>query len=457
MAKTLWLASSLVSATLVGIWGCTTAPSLPLVGDSSLSFPKESRISNLRQLTYGGTNAEAYWSFDGRWLSFQHSGDGDSCDQIYTIGLDGTKKQRISSGKGRTTCSYYSPNNKYVVYSSTHAASPSCPAEPDKSKGYLWPIYPSYQFYRAKTDGTEVTPMEPGAPSAYNAEMTVCKDGSAIFTSDRNGDLDLYLGKIDSKGMLSDVKQITKTLGYDGGAFFSEDCSKIVWRASRPKPGKEAQEYIDYLKQHLVKPTTLEIWTSDRDGGNAQQVTNLGAAAFAPYFTPDKSRILFSSNLRKPGGRNFDIFMIKTNGTDLEQITHSNTFDSFPMFSPDGKYLAFSSNRNARKPRETNVFIADWNGYTNTPELTMDDPMAANRFYAMVRELTKPDMEGRGVTTAGIEKAEALVIDRFEHLGLKTTEQAIGRLSGVKDYEHAITIITGVSADAKDNLLKADW
>lgn len=454
--KSTWIVSAAVSASLIGILGCTSAPPLPLVGDASLSFPKETRITNLRQLTFGGTNAEAYWSFDGRWLSYQHTGE-DACDQIYRIGLDGTAKQRISSGQGRTTCAYYTPNNKWIVYSSTHATSKACPAEPDKSKGYLWPIYPSYQFYRATPDGKEITPMEPGAPSAYNGEMTLCKDGSAIFTSDRNGDLDLYTGKVDSKGMLSDIKQITNTLGYDGGAFFSEDCTKIVWRASRPKPGKEAQEYIEFLKQHLVKPTTLELWIADRDGSNAQQVTKLGAAAFAPYFTPDKSRILFSSNLNKPGGRNFDIFMIKTNGTELEQITHSGTFDSFPMFSPDGKYLAFSSNRNARKHRETNIFIADWNGYTNSTPLTMEDAMPANRFYATVRELSGNDMEGRGVTTAGLDKAEALVIDRFESLGLATTDKTLGHTDGVKGFEHPITIITGVDAEAKENSLKADW
>lgn len=439
--------------------GCASSTSgIKISGDPGLSFPKEVRIGNIRQLTYEGTNAEAYWSFDGQWLSYQHTGENAECDQIFRISADGKIRNRISNGKGRTTCAYYYPNGKDVLYSSTHGKAAACPASPDKSKGYVWPLYPSFQFYKAKADGSgEVTPIEPGAPSAYNAEMTVCKDGKVVFTSDRNGDLDLYVGKIDSKGFITNIKQVTDKLGYDGGAFFSTDCSKLVWRASRPKPGKEEDEYVKLLKDHLVKPSELEIWMADADGSNAQQVTKLGAASFAPYFSPDNQHILFSTNYRKPGSRNFDIFMIRTNGTELEQVTFSDTFDSFPMFSPDGKYLAFSSNRNARKPRETNVFIADWNARAPGPIVTDEDVLPANRYISIVRELSASDMEGRGVGTDGLGRAEDYVSELFQKAGLSEPKSIFNFGETVKGYEHEIDIIRGVELDDANTILKADW
>lgn len=336
--------------------------------DSKLLFPGETHFSGIRQLTHGGTNAEAYWSFDGKWLSFQHKGQDNApnepkCDQIYTMRSDGTDRHLISGDKGRTTCAFYFPDNSRILYSSTFASDLKCPANPDMSRGYVWPIYNTYQFYSARTDGSDVIPLEPGAPRAYNAEMTACHDGSVIFTSDRDGDLELYRAHLDPMGTIGDIKRLTSIEGYDGGAAFSPDCKKIVWRASRPKPGKELNDYRSLLKAHLVRPTQLEIWVADADGSNAHQVTHVHAASFAPYFTPDGKRIIFASNPRDPHGRKFDLYLTNLDGTGLERVTYSETFDSFPMFSPDGKKIAFSSNRNAKNPHETNVFVADWIEY----------------------------------------------------------------------------------------------
>ena len=425
-------------------------------GDPSLSFPGEKRISNIRQLTFGGTNAEAYWSFDGRWLTFQHAGTWAKpmapefadkevgCDQIYAMRADGTELKRISNGEGRTTCSYYYPSGKEILFSSTFSANKSCPVAPDKTHGYVWPIYNTYQIYKATADGKDPLPIEVGAPTAYNAEATVCKDGSVIFTSDRDGDLNLYRGQLDRDGQITEIKKLTTTLGYDGGAFFSADCKKVVWRASRPHEGKEADDYKALLRNHLIRPGQLEIWTANSDGSHPHQVTRIGSASFAPYFTPDSKQIVFASNPRDPRGRKFDIYMINTNGTGLEQITNSDTFDSFPMFSPNGKYLAFSSNRNAKKPRDTNVFVADWKDTTALPmtPVSMDDKDPANRFQAVVEKLSSPEFEGRGVTTAGIVKAEALVKDRFTVAGLKPYFKA-GDKKG-NGFEQPVTIQTGV-------------
>ncbi|MBS1963072.1 MAG: M28 family peptidase [Bdellovibrionales bacterium] len=444
------------------LFGCAGASNgVRMAGDATLSFSEETRISNIRQLTFGGTNAEAYWSYDGRYLTFQHSGEDAKCDQIFKMGADGRNRIRISNGLGRTTCSFFTPDDDHIIFSSTQSGGRECPAEPDKSKGYVWALYPSYQFYRATSESKDMIPIEPGAPSAYNAEMVTCKNGAVIFTSDRGGDLDLYTGRLDGSGMVVGVKQITKTLGYDGGAFFSPDCKRIVWRASRPRPGRETNEYLDLLAKHLIKPTELEIWTANADGSDAKQITKLGAATFAPYFTPDGNHVIFSSNYGSPGGRQFSIFMVRTNGTELEKVTYSNSFDSFPMFSPDGKYLAFSSSRNARKAHESNVFVADWNPRAPGPIITDDDANPVNRWYVVDRELSSPDMEGRGIGTEGLQRAETYAADLFQKAGIREMNPPGGGVMGfgeeIKGYEHEIEIVRGVELSASGTSLKADW
>ncbi|MFN7684709.1 MAG: M20/M25/M40 family metallo-hydrolase [Oligoflexia bacterium] len=411
---------------------CATSSKTPKIPVSigSLQFPGEVHLKNIRQITAGGTNAEAYWSFDGKWLTLQAKGTGlhgiaapgPACDQIYRVRPDGSDAELVSTGKGRTTCSFYTPDDDRIIYSSTHAANLACPTEPDRSRGYVWPIYESYQLYSVQPGKPDsIIPMEPGAPRAYNAEAVTCRDGSLIFTSDRDGDLELYTAKIDSQGLLKDIKRITHTPGYDGGAFFSQDCKKIVWRASRPKNAKELQDYQELLKQHLVRPSQLEIFTADADGKNARQVTRLGAATFAPYFTPKADRILFSSNFEDPQGRSFAIYSIRTDGTGIKRITYSGVFDGFPMFSPDGKKIAFSSNRNGSKPRETNVFVADW---VETPEesqkeVSLEDTDPANRFMATVKALSAPEFAGRGIGTPQMAQAEDFTVSLFVRAGIE--------------------------------------
>ncbi len=333
-----------------------------------LLFSGEKHFKSIRQLTFGGTNAEAYWSYDGKWLTFQHKGKGillkdkteAPCDQIFTMKADGTEVRQISNGKGRTTCSYFFRDSKKILYSSTFGKSEDCPTPPDMSQGYVWPIYPSYKIYTANLDGSNLKPMEPQAPLAYHAETVTCADGSVLFTSNRDGDLELYIAHINQSNELTKPKRLTHSLGYDGGGVFSPDCKQIAWRASRPHSRKDKKDYLELLKQNLVRPTRMQIWTAHVDGSAAKQVTSLAGASFAPAFTADGKKIIFSSNFRDPKGRHFDLYWIGLDGSGLEQITFSGTFDSFPMFSPDGKYLAFSSNRNAKESHETNVFVAEW-------------------------------------------------------------------------------------------------
>ncbi len=334
----------------------------------SLRFTGEIHLRNIKQLTFGGNNAEAYWSFDNKQLIFQSDWkkiNPQGCDQIFIMNADGSllpggKRYRlVSTGKGRTTCSYFLKDGKKIIYASTHAASPDCPEAPMFVNGkYVWKIFPTYDIYIANPDGSEPKVLIGG--DGYDAEATVSPDGKyIIFTSTRSGDLELWRYEIATGEYL----QLTSELGYDGGGFFSNDSKKIVWRASRPK-GEAAAQYKELLAQDLIEPKALNIYIADIDGKNVQQVTDLPGANWAPFFAPGDKKIIFSSNHHslKEGGRLFDLFMVNLDGTGLEQITHSGTFDAFPMFSFDGKKLAFASNRRVdrKDSRETNIFVADW-------------------------------------------------------------------------------------------------
>ena len=308
----------------------------------------------MRQLTFGGENAEAYFTGDGRGLVFQATPPGVACDRIYQMNTDGTDVRQISSGDGRTTCAFAHPRTGDVYYASTQAGGPMCPPKPDHSRGYVWALYEAYDIFlhAARTGTLQRLTDAPG----YDAEATVSPDGSlVVFTSMRDGDLELYVMNADGSNQV----RITNAPGYDGGAFFSPDGTRLVFRASRPT-GAALKEYRALLAEGLVRPSQLEIYTCKVNGTDMRQVTHNGAANFCPYYHPDGKRIIFASNMHDPRGRNFDLFLIHEDGTGLEQITHSPVFDAFPMFSPDGAQLVFASNRHNAQRGDTNIFLADW-------------------------------------------------------------------------------------------------
>jgi Tol biopolymer transport system component len=311
-------------------------------------------FGNIRQITFGGQNAEAYFSADGTRLIFQRTDSDSTCDQQYIINVDGTGMRRVSNGQGRTTCGYFYGNDERIVYASTFHASPACPAPPDYSRGYVWALY-DFDLYTSRPDGSDLKRLTdtPG----YDAEATLSPDGRRmVFTSTRDGDLELYTMNVDG----TDLKRITNRVGYDGGAFFSPDGSMLVWRAGYPETPAAIADYQGLLRQNLVRPSQMEIWVANADGSNARQVTRLGGANFAPFFHPDGKRILFASNHTNPRGRNFDLYLVNLDGTGLTQVTTYGDFDSFPMFSPDGRALVFASNRHGTVQGETNIFVADW-------------------------------------------------------------------------------------------------
>ncbi len=313
------------------------------------------QLSNLQQLTHGGQNAEAYWSPDGKRLIFQSTRDGAECDQQYIMNADGSGVHMVSTGKGVTTCGYFLADNKHIIYASTHEDAPKCPPPADRSKGYVWAVYPGFDIYLATDDG-KIEKKLTSTPG-YDAEGTVnWKTNKILYTSLASGDLDLWTMNTDG----SDKKQITKSQGYDGGPVFSRDGSKMVWRAYHPDTAEKKTTYLDLLKDNLTTPMKMELWVANGDGSKAKQITNFGCASFAPTFTPDGKKILFASNKHKCDSRDFELYLINLDGSGLEQVTSYGGFTSFAEFSPDGKKLVFASDYKATGKYEFNIFTADW-------------------------------------------------------------------------------------------------
>jgi TolB protein len=315
----------------------------------------ETHLRNIRKLTFGGNNAEAYFSRSGQQLIFQRQEKvGEGCDQQYIMNIDGSGVRRVSNGLGRTTCGYFYDNDRRILYSSSFAHDPACPARPDNSMGYVWPLG-HLEIYTSRTDGTDLQQITRNG--AYNAEATLSPDGKTIiFTSTRDGDIDLYTMNLSG----GDVRRITSRVGYDGGAFFSPDGSMIVWRAAYPATAADSADYGRLLRARLVRPARVELWVANADGTNPRQITRLGGANFAPFFHPDGKRIIFSSNFESPRSGAFDLFLVNVDGTGLQKVTTHPEFDSFPMWSPDGRKLVWASNRHGNQTGETDIFIADW-------------------------------------------------------------------------------------------------
>lgn len=398
----------------------STKPLLKLafLSISALLFSQETSLTNIKKLTFGGDNAEAYFSPDGKKLTLQVSNPeiGAHCDQIYMLDLtkeiSGNKDLKvISTGDGRTTCSFFMPYGKHILYASTHEANKACPPKPaPRSDGkYLWPIYSEFDIYVADLNG-KITKKLTNSPG-YDAEAVVSPNGKYIvFTSTRSGDLELWRMDIDGKNL----KQLTSGLGYDGGAFFSPDSKKLVFRSSRPTSEKEVKEYKELLAENLVAPTNMEIYTMNIDGTNLKQVTHLGKANWSPYFHPSGKKILFSSNHHSTRGYDFQIYSVDTDGNNLQQITYDSEFNAFPMFSHDGKKLVFSSNRNGGKSHETNVFIADW------VESDPTENVSETYLKKTVGYLASDQLQGRLTGSEGAKRASEYIANEFKKLKLKT-------------------------------------
>ncbi len=397
------------------------ALSISLLSIAATTFAQETNLKNITKLTFGGDNAEAYFSPDGKSLTMQVTNPsiGAHCDQIYLLNLNKDKYatsdlKLVSTGEGRTTCSFFMPDGKHILYASTHEGNKACPPKPEPRKDgkYLWPIYADFDIYVTDLNG-KITKQLTDNPG-YDAEAVVSPDGKYIvFTSMRSGDLELWRMDIDGKNL----KQLTSGLGYDGGAFFSHDSKKLVFRSSRPKTPEEIKEYKDLLAENLVAPTEMEIYTMNIDGTNLKQITHLGKANWSPYFHPSDKKILFSSNHHSTRGYDFQIYSIDVDGTNLKQVTYESEFNAFPMFSHDGKKLVFSSNRQAEKPHETNVFIADWVDFD--PAENVDE----KHLQKTIAYLASDELKGRLTGSEGETKAADYIAKDLKNIGLKTEIQ----------------------------------
>lgn len=322
---------------------------------AGLAAAQSNHLADIRQLTHGGQNAEAYWAPDGKRLIFQSTRPPYECDQMFVMNADGSDQHLVSTGKGRTTCGYFLGDNKHIIYASTHLAADACPTNPDRSKGYVWGVFPGYDIFLADDRG-KIEKRLTDAPG-YDAEGTVnWKTGDIVFTSLASGDLDIWKMRPDGSGK----KQLTSKLGYDGGSVLSRDGKKLVWRANYPKTPEETARYKALLANNTTAPMKMEIMVADADGGNARAITAFGCASFAPTFTPDGKRILFASNKQECDSRKFELYIMNLDGSDLQQVTSFGGFTSFPEFSPDGKTLAFCSDRDAKDRYEFNIFTAAW-------------------------------------------------------------------------------------------------
>lgn len=337
---------------------------MELVSSDTLRYPDEKNFRNIQQLTFGGDNAEAYFSFDDQWIIFQRTNpkEGLYCDQMFIgkVPAPGEKftYKMVSTGKGRTTCGAFTKDGKHVIYASTHLGSPDCPPVPDRSKygnKYIWPLYDTYDIFMADFNGKIVKQLT--NTKGYDAEATLSPDGKKmLYTSTKSGDLELWIMDLKT----GKEKQVTNMLGYDGGAWFSPDGKKIIWRASRPTTAAEIKEYKDLLAENLVAPTNMEVWIANADGSHPKKVTAYGQANWAPTYMPDSKRILFASNHEYKRGFPFNLYMINEDGSNLTKVSRDQGFDAFPMFSYSGKKILFCSNRNNGGTRDTNVFLADW-------------------------------------------------------------------------------------------------
>ncbi len=411
---------------------------------SLVSFAQERNLKNIQKLTFGGDNAEAYFSPDSRHLTLQVSNvaNGIPCDQIFMLDLQEVafspkSLQLISTGKGRTTCSYYMPDGKHILYASTHEGNEACPAPPKPRDGkYLWAVYPDFDIYISDLNGKIIKKLTD--TQGYDAEAVVSPDGKKIaFTSTRSGDLELWTMDIDG----THLKQITNGLGYDGGSFFSPDSKKLVFRSSRPKTAEAIADYKQLLSENVVAPTEMEIYTCNIDGSDLKQVTNLGKANWAPYFHPSGKKIIFSSNHHSTRGYDFQLYMVDLNGDNLKQITWESEFNAFPMFSPDGKKLVFSSNRQQGKARETNVFIADW---VDTDETEYAKPTELKKH---ITYLSSDALKGR-LTGSKEEKIAAdYLAKQFKTLGLQAFEKG----SYFQNFSYKVKVNPKDSLEVKDN------
>ena len=314
-------------------------------------------LANVRQLTSGFVKAgEGYFSPDGGTIVFQAVPQDYPFYQIYRQKADGGQPRLISTGRGKTTCSYFSPDGKKLIYASSHldphldqaeAAERKRQAEEARAgtrRRYQWDFDPYMDIFECDTKGMALRRLT--SSEGYDAEGAYSPDGKRIaFCSSRDGDPDIYIMNADGSG----VRQLTNSPGYDGGPFISPDGRWVVFRSDRKKEG--------FLQIHVVGV----------DGGNDTALTDINGVNWAPYWHPTKPYIIWTgADHSDPKARpNYDLWLMrysveggKIAPGQITRITDHPAADVLPVFSPDGKKLMWTSNRT--DDHSSQLFIADF-------------------------------------------------------------------------------------------------
>lgn len=347
-----------VIATILISTGCS--PRRPL---ARLEEPEQIFISNAHQLVTKGKRAgEGYFSSDGSKIIYQAEDASNPFYQIFMMDIQSGKTSLVSTGHGKTTCSWIHPTEDRVLFASTHedpATATLEKAELDfrasgKERHYQWDFDVNFDIFESSTSGANLKNIT--KVKGYDAEGSYSPDGQWIaFASNRHGyagnipedqkvlfkkdpstQMDIYLMRADG----SKVRRLTTALGYDGGPFFSSDGKKITWRRFAPN-GRSA-----------------EVYTMNIDGSDKKKLTNLKSLSWAPYFHPSGDYLIFSTAVH--GFRNFELYLVDAAGSKKPvRVTTFEGFDGLPVFSPDGTKLAWTSSRNPAK--SPTIFLANWN------------------------------------------------------------------------------------------------
>jgi TolB protein len=321
-------------------------------GEGNWQAQEAAYLKNIKQLTFDYARAgEAYFSPDGKLIIFQAEEKGENpFYQIFVQDLQTGRARRVSPGAGRTTCGYFRPDGRRIIFASAHtnphfkeeAADELRKRAEEATSGrrrrYEWVFDPYMRIYEADLDGGNLRLLT-DAPG-YNAEGSHSRDGKQIvFCSNRDGNLELYIMAADG----GNVRKLTNAPGcYNGGPFFSPDGQRVIFRADRHKKDE------------------LQVYVINADGTDERQLTQIDGVAWAPFWHPDGKHIVYTSAVHKPNQRpNYDLYWMNVETGKTTRLTFAPGQDVLPVFSPDGKKLMWTSNRDGLMPG-TQIFVADF-------------------------------------------------------------------------------------------------
>ena len=418
-----------------------------LIAITVTAFAEDRFISNPRQLILEGKRSgEGYFDGAGKRLIFQSEREaGNPFYQMYVLDLESGDTARVSPGQGKTTCGFFRPGG--IIFASTHedpeaAAKQAAELEfraSGKQRRYSWDYDAAMDIFASKADGSGAVNLtkSPG----YDAEGAVSPDGKEIVFCSLRGAFpleklsaedraryekapascgDLYVMAADG----SNVRQLTKTPGYDGGPFFSPDGERIVWR------------------RFDASGMNADVFTMKRDGSDVRQVTNFGCMSWAPFFHPSGKYVIFTAN--KFGFDNFELF-IAAEGKEPVRVTNTPGFDGLPVFSPDGKKLCWASGRTT--DGKSQVFLADWNHEAALTALFSKAEISRDDLREEVTFLASDALAGRAVGTDGAKAAADYIAETLKRAGLAS-------LPGSASFFHEFEFNAGERVLADKSTLK---